>query len=222
MSCVKIYIFFIFSFLFCFICNSCSSSHGTEELVTDEITLKELSNKKENEFSWTRELESVRLIVDVSKNPIVDKSIKLTPKNYVVATTEKKAKIYPYLEGFGNLDTTEINSDLMNNLKSFCNSVCSWNLSLEQIASENSFFMILFKNDVESNWKNYFKVEFEVPTQGNLFESFLIGTPFLEDSVIDFPVRFFCSFGYVDIRVSYLSENLSKINQLKILRWGIK
>lgn len=190
--------------------------------MTDEITLKELSNKKENEFSWTRELESVRLIVDVSKNPIVDKSIKLTPKNYVVATTEKKAKIYPYLEGFGNLDTTEINSDLMNNLKSFCNSVCSWNLSLEQIASENSFFMILFKNDVESNWKNYFKVEFEVPTQGNLFDSFLIGTPFLEDSVIDFPVRFFCSFGYVDIRVSYLSENLSKINQLKILRWGIK
>ncbi len=222
MNCSKVYFFFILSFLCCIVFNSCSNNHLTEELVADEVTLKSISTKTENELSWTKELESTRLVEDISKNSYIDSKVKLTPQNYIVATAEKKSRIYPCLEGFGSLDTTEINSILMNSLLSFCDSICSWNFSINQIESTDAFFLILFKHDVESDWKARFKKEFSLNSQNRLFDSFIVGKPFFEDSAIEIPIRFFCEYGYLDVKVSYLNDSFEKIEQLKIVGWGTK
>ena len=50
---------------------SCSSGQSSEKIISDEVSLKVLSQNREQELLWTRELESVRLLLDTKKNQVV-------------------------------------------------------------------------------------------------------------------------------------------------------
>lgn len=128
--------------------------------------------------------------------------------------------LYPVLEDFGSLDTTGISKELKTFLDSFSETVMKWKLDQKMMNSASVFSLILFKNDVESNWKDKMKTEFFVSDEVPLFASKIYGEPTFIGEEIIVPVRFECKSGSLDARLHVDFASEFKIGQIVILRWG--
>ena len=150
----------IYSYLKCIflllIFISCSSNN--EEIIKYNVdeNLHTIVSQKNEELIWTRELESVRLLKDTKKMEGVASSVKLS-KNVVIASENLYPKIYPYLEGFGSLDTTLVSADLDKLLKTFASSLCFGVFDESLFNSQAVFSFVLFQNDLKNLWKELFK-----------------------------------------------------------------
>ena len=218
---------------------SCSHNQSTDIIYLNEDTLQSITEIKENELQWTRELESVRLLRDISKNEAVSSSVKLTSPVISIAYPEYfGSPVYPFLPGFGSLNTSLINSELKKNLDDFCSSISAWTFSEKALDSSSLFFLALFKFDIENGWKDFFDSDFpsqkkqteispaeegeEVKEEKNsVFDRYIYGEPFFDEESVQIPVRFFCNKGSVDVLL-YCSKDTFKFNQIIIKKWNKK
>ena len=156
-------LYFFSAVIFLGLLSSCSHNQGTDIVYLNEDTLQAVTESKENDLQWTRELESVRLLRDISKNEAVSSSIKLTNPVVSIASSEFfGSPIYPVLPGFGSLNTSSITQEFRKSLDDFCNDVSQWNISEKTLESSSLFFAALFKFDIENGWKTYFGKDFPV------------------------------------------------------------
>ena len=156
----------------------------------------------------------------------VASSVKLS-KNVVIASENNYPKIYPYLEGFGSLDTTLVSSDLDKLLKTFASSL-SFGVFDESLFNPQAVFsFVLFQNDLKNLWKELFKQDMpsfqkeEQETISNsqkVFTSWVVAKPFVFDNEIQVPIRFKKDAKYIDVMLFVSVEN--KIEQIQITQWG--
>lgn len=213
-----LFVLCIFEFLFF----SCSNGQETEKVISDEISLKAISQNREQELLWTRELESVRLLLDTKKNQVVADSIKLEPLVMTGAVTGKNP-VYPYLEGFGSLDTTSISKDMRAFLDETYRCLSKWQIQSLKMQDSSAFSAILFKYDVEKLWEQNFGDKFPVLQDDMpLFTSRLYGEPFIDDSEVQIPVRLYANRGHLDILLYFTSLTPYKIDSIQIKSWGRK
>lgn len=220
----------IYSYLKCIflllIFISCSANN--EEIIKYNVdeNLHTIVTKKNEELIWTRELESVRLLKDTKKMDGVASSVKLS-KNVVIASENNYPKIYPYLEGFGSLDTTLVSADLDKLLKTFASSLCFGVFDESLFNSQSVFSFVLFQNDLKNLWKELFKQDMpsfqkeEQETISNsqkVFTSWVVAKPFVFDNEIQVPIRFKKDAKYIDVMLFVSVEN--KIEQIQITQWG--
>ena len=212
---------FIFILSFGVLFLSCSGSQGPDTAAFDKETLRTLSLEKENQTLWTRELEETRLLQDFSALPDVSPDIRLEPR--IVAAVELSGSpVYPFLQGFGSLDTAGISKELAAFLAAFCTSISTWNFRLEDFAESAIFSAVLFKNDVEKSWNTVFGKDFPIRQEGStdthkgdsetaqgdnprapipesdIFSSYIYGAPFAEEGGVLVPVRFYAKNGILD------------------------
>lgn len=194
---------------------SCSNTQIVDVASFSNETLKEISEKKDDELLWTRELESVRLTRDYSKNQATTTNFKLSPESISIANTRNQV-IYPFLQDFGSLDTSSISSDLEVYLDDLCSLISQWNLESIKCDENSIFSLALFKNDVEHLWKKEFVEEFpifdkESLTEDNkiiIFNEWIFGQPFFSEDSIQVPIRFYCKNGSVDVKI-YIKNDLN-------------
>ena len=211
----------VFSISIFLVFSSCSGSQGLETANFDKETLRGIALEKERETLWTRELESVRL------------------EPHIVAAAELNGSyIFPYLSGFGSLDTTGISKELSEFLEKFCTAVSEWKISADFFAEDSLFSLVLFKNDVEKLWKDIFNTDFPANNlikndksnekrmeSQKVFISYIYGAPFTENSGVFVPVRFYAQKGIVDAALfiensGEASEKSEvKIRQIQIIKW---
>lgn len=212
-------ILFVFSFF------SCSSSN--EEIIKYNLddNLHFITEKKNEDLIWTRELESVRLLKDIKKIEGVVPAVKLN-KYVVVATEDIGSEIYPAIKGFGSLDTTSISSELYTFLESFSQSISLGKIDESLFNSKSVFSYVLFENDLIKIWEDLFGLDmpsFSEEKEKNIldsekvFTSWVYGKPILFDSEIQVPVRFIKKSKFIDI-LMFLSND--KIDQIQITQWG--
>ncbi len=200
---------------------SCSAGHGNDRIFSDTNTIKELASEREKELLWTRELESVRLLLDTKKNASVQDNIILEPV-VMLGAHNSSAVIYPVLDGFGSLDTSSVSKELKTSLDKACTSISKWKVSELNVNSKNAYTAVLFKYDIENEWKNNFKASFPAVEDGaELFSTWLYGNPFAEDDCIQIPVRFFSRYGTVDVLLFFDASNYH-INEIQIQKWERK
>lgn len=200
---------------------SCANSHTVILSDTAGETLRSQSDKKNREILWTRELESMRLVQDIAHTDSVDKAVKLTPQTIVVSAVQTQP-VYPFIDGFGSLDTSLITQDIRNVLDTFCRNV-STGLSADQCMADGCLYSyVLFADDLKNGWKSSFGEEFpEVSENAPLFTRMIYGAPFIDDADYEIPVRFECSGGYIDILLYFEKKGSEyKINQIEIQKWG--
>ena len=188
--------------------------------------LHTIVSQKNEELIWTRELESVRLLKDTKKMEGVATSVKLS-KNVVIASENNYPKIYPYLEGFGSLDTTLVSADLDKLLKTFASSLCFGVFDESLFNSQAVFSFVLFQNDLKNLWKELFKQDMPTfPTEEQetiaasqkVFTSWVVSKPYVFDNEIQVPIRFKKDAKYIDVMLFVSVEN--KIEQIQITQWG--
>lgn len=220
----------IYSYLKCIflllIFISCSANN--EEIIKYNVdeNLHTIVSQKNEELIWTRELESVRLLKDTKKMEGVAASVKLS-KNVVIASENNYPKIYPYLEGFGSLDTTLVSADLDKLLKTFASSLCFGVFDESLFNSQAVFSFVLFQNDLKNLWKELFKQDMptfpeeEQETISNsqkVFTSWIVSKPYVFDNEIQVTIRFKKDAKYIDVMLFVSVEN--KIEQIQITQWG--
>ncbi|MBQ5998757.1 MAG: hypothetical protein IJL70_04725 [Treponema sp.] len=200
---------------------SCSAGQGNEKIFSDTNTIKELTETREKELLWTRELESVRLLLDTKKNPVVQDNIALEPVVMIGAQSGKEP-VYPMLDDFGSLDTSLISKEMKVFLDATCNAISKWQPSEISVDSNSVYSVVLFKYDIENQWKNNFSVSFPViEDKLKLFSGWIYGNPFVGDDYIQIPVRFFSKYGSVDILLIF-TTSVYKITGIQIQKWERK
>ncbi len=120
-------------------------------------SLKAAAEKKISGTDWTFELEKDRLTQDISTVNSIEKKIKLTPQ--VLLNSNYAAKlnpVYPYLEGFGSLDTSNFNSEIKKMSAEFASGLCKNQFSTAFFDASDIYELALFSLELKNRWKETF------------------------------------------------------------------
>lgn len=214
-----------------------------------DLTLRAQSEKRFKEIEWTDPIEKDRLTQNISESPKIAKTIKLTPVIFLCGDYAKNIEpVYPNLDGFGSLDTSGIPDEIKLSVTSFSENLCTLSANDELMMAGSVYELALFESDLKNEWKKVFLEDFpsapedkktkegeskdkEAQKEGEdqeplepekpkfVFDSYIIGNGFEQNSLYELPVRFNCSKGFVDVMLYYYRESVNwKINQIKILR----
>lgn len=210
---------------------SCKNNPETKITYTDVDTVKETIKNRENEIAWSKELESTRLTEKID-NGVKTKDIKVTP-NLMKIKSGFQNPVYPEFEDFGKLDTRSLDNFTYNSINSLCKDLSEnfyCNVS-SYISSKYMFNYVFFRNDFIGGWENVFnekfpyskdEIENNISTQEKeipkIFETWIIGEPFIGEKIVQIPVRFYCKHGTVDVTL-YIEKSQKLIYQITIDRW---
>lgn len=187
---------------------SCSNNSGVQYTINIEDSLKDISDQKEIEMTWTKELESVRLVRDVSKYPSVAANVKISPEVMAVSISDNPP-IFPLLDGFGSLDVTLISSDLYVFLDNFCDKLKEWQFD-ESLMDESAIpSVLIFKYDIEQLWQ----------TDVRLLNDKIYGEPFFDSDQIMVPVRLSNEKVFIDFNLYIKQDGDFKLNQIELNRF---
>ncbi len=196
-----------------FILFSCSNPQASG-IKTPDSTLRSEVSEKSQKTVWTKDIESERLNAKLNQFiNIADKNL-MSPQ-LVQSIKGVTAPVYPQIKELASLDTTGMNSVLLNTIKEFCDALKEGtdNLSV-WFDSEYFFNYVFFQKDLSEVWN------VEVKEGEQLFDRFVICSAFEGDELIQVPVRFYKGKEYIDLSV-FLSYHVGyKINQIEIIRWG--
>jgi hypothetical protein len=150
----------------------------------------------------------------------IDKAVKLTPQT-IPASGTVPAAVYPFIDGFGSLDTSLIPQELRTALDTVCRTISSRENADQLMASGCLYSYVLFLEDFTAGWKETFGEP--VPDKQNstdLFSEEIYGAPFINDDY-EIPVRFKCAKGYADILFCFIKNDSGyKLTQIEIEKWG--
>lgn len=196
-----------------FILFSCSNAQAVT-IKTSENTLRNELTEKSEKTVWTKEIESGRL------NSKLNDFINIADKNLVSpqlvqSLRNVNAPVYPQIKELASLDTSTMNSALLNTVKDFCNAFKDNSDELSKWFYNDYFFnYVFFQKDFSEVWEKP-----ENPEQP-VFDRFVICSAFEGDEVVQVPVRFYKGKEYIDLSLFLSYHGGYKINQIEIIRWG--
>ena len=211
-------IFFSFSLFLIFI-NSCSNSQESKLVYTENNTIKQSVKGKEEEITWTQELEADRLTKIINRRALVLGADVPYNKEIYKITKPSQGMVFPAVSDFGSLDTSKLNPLIKEKLNNFCSLLIKEDYnSVENYFSRKYIFSyVFFKNDFEEGWKKNFSKETFKPSEN--IEKWIFGEPFIGSEIIQIPVRFYADCGTIDITVFLSSGGNNEFYQITIDRW---
>lgn len=222
----KIALFFIFILSLFYV--SCSSGNNSENLSAGTENLLLMSQKIEDKTVWTRELEAVRLISDITKEEKILSSIQLKPPVINVSNIDFPP-VFPVLEGFSSLDLSQTPDDLISFIKNVSDSVSDFSLSKIKSTNNGMESLIYFQNDLKAGYENYFSLKFPEYINQNedeksgvrekIFSSYLIGNPVSRENIVIALVRFYKNESFMDVQMYIENNEDFKLSQIRILQW---
>ena len=222
----KIALLFIFILSLFYV--SCSSGNNSENLSAATENLLLMSQKIEDKTVWTRELEAVRLISDITKEEKILSSIQLKPPVINVSNIDFPP-VFPVLEGFSSLDLSQTPDDLISFIKNVSDSVSDFSLSKIKSTNNGTQSLIYFQNDLKKGYENYFSLKFPEYINQNedeksgvrekIFSSYLIGNPVSRENIVIALVRFYKNESFMDVQMYIENNEDFKLSQIRILQW---
>lgn len=210
---MKIYFSFCV-FLFFAVFSICSCRKKVEFSENSSIKESLLSSFSEKKFDWTDDVWEVS--EKTVNNVKIPSGLQLTPELFAASLEKQKELIFPYIEGFGSLDVSDLNSEASSVIKAFCSNFCA-GLQLEQFVEEKSIeTLVFFCSDVKNFFDSHKKINRDV------FTDFIYGKPFISDNSFQVPVSFWNESVRLTVFVYLNQESDWKINQIQIKKWQVK
>ncbi len=180
--------------------SSCSNSDTTAKFNYDgEETLKTLVEQRETEIQWPQVKNESVASSDTKFNITIKNDMEL----FLYNNSDKE--VYPSLEGFGSLNTSNMSKNLLNFISSFLESVQKKNIDILFFEYEKIYMQTV----LEYNLRDY-------PD----FTDFVIGEAFAFDTPkysYEIPARMYFSGGYTDVTIfCQFIEDAYKIGQCNI------
>ena len=211
---------FIFSIFFSILfIVSCSNTQETKLVYTETNTIKQSVKNKEQEITWTVELDGERLTQTVNRSSMELGADVPYNTDLFKLTNISKAPVYPSIDEFGSLDISGLRPDIKDKMNQFCEAFNS-----ENHAGADAFFSrkyifnyVFFLKDFEEGWvKNYIK---RIPDKPDKLNKWLFGEPFNGADIIQIPVRFYTDYGTIDVTMFLNSGGSNELYQITINRW---
>ena len=219
---------YIFSLILIFSVTACKNSSETKLVYTEADTIKKSVKEREQDITWTLELESDRLTQRINRSSMEIGSDVPYNKELFKISNKKNQPIYPEFSDFGSLDTRNLRPAVKEKLNNFCSSLSSENHNgADSYFSRKYIFnYVFFVKDLEEGWKIIFEQEYpkpkakenEKPAPG-VFTKWTFGEPFIGSEIIQIPVRFYATCGIIDVTVFLNSSGNNEFYQITINRW---
>ncbi len=211
-----------------FLMFSCSNPQVTV-LTSQENTLRNAVQKKNESIVWTKEIDPDQLLGAPNSFISVTKENYITPQ-LLGSLVGLQAPVYPSLQGLDSLDCSAMNSSLINMLNSFGTALCKGTDTLADLFDTNYFYnCVFFKADFPEFLKEYTSIKLpenetesktESKTEQTLFDRYLICRAFEGVDFVQVPLRFYKENEYVDLAVYLTYHSGYKLSQIEILGWG--
>jgi len=228
----------IFSSVLMFSVIACKNSSETKLVYTEADTIKKSVKEREQDITWTQELEKERLTQRINRSSMELGSDVPYNKELFKISKKKNEPVYPEFSDFGSLDTRNLRPAIKEKLNNFCSSLSSVNHSgADSYFSRKYIFnYVFFVKDLEEGWKTYFEQDYpkpepaadakeaketkedEEPAPG-VFTKWTFGEPFIGSEIMQIPVRFYATCGIIDVTVFLNSSGNNEIYQIIIDRW---
>ena len=134
--------------------------------------------------------------------------------------------VYPDLLGFENLDTSGIQGELLETVRSFCGAYIDFtNEGQEKDESGQVKEKSSAKVDAFFSAKTLFSLSlfFADTKEAGAFDAFVVGRPFVGDDLIEIPVRFSGQKDYLFCKLyPIMDKDAWKIQQIEIYKWEAK
>ena len=166
-----------------------------------------------NETVWLEGLSSSAKKTLASNVPGAKKGIPATPETASATDTAADAPIFPYIEGFGILDSSSLSAEAKSALDGFCAALASGNDASGFMTESRKYEFSIFLFDLKENYQSIFGVDFP---ENAIFDSWKYAAPVFGDDFFLVIVRFFANKKYFDAEI-YLdeSENGWRVNQIR-------
>ncbi len=215
--------YFIFTFLFSISLFSCSHQKDGGEETSDLYTIKSLVSQIENEAVWSVELEKERLTKTVKQEAdFIPEGHTLTTENAKLSASLNPA-VYPVFKDFASLNLSNIEYKYVENSEKLCRLLADWDQEklFGAFPSNYRFNYIFFAEELQKGWKDNFGKKFPSSDEKTLllFNRWILGQPARFDNLIQFPVRFYCNSGYVDVTLYMSPDKENTLYNIKIERW---
>jgi hypothetical protein len=236
--------------LFSAVISSCSHLPQVDSDEAVQKTLRAQAAKLDKSIPWTAELEGNILSADITHTDGISTKVKVSPKSIVAGGQESSVEpVYPYLPGFGSLNTSKLSDEAKYAVSSFSDAVSKNGSADAFMADGCAYSLSLFYTDIaqilpQSKSGETVTEDKIVPADesapadqkapadqtlpaaqpaADLFASYIIGEPFIGDTVFQIPVRFITQKNdTVDVWLFLDDESGSwKIDQIQIRKWEI-
>ncbi len=213
---------FILLFILVFPLLSCKNQTESKILNTQDNTIKSTVIQRENDITWSKEIDSYLLEESIKAKKLSDDVINNIEVMKVLPKSQNA--IYPEFENFGKLDISSLSSSEKENVKNFCLEIAKGSENrIEQFFNKQYLFnYIFFQEELKKDWKIKFGEDFpdEIKEEEKLFDKWIYGEPFIGDEIIQIPVRFYCIHGTVDVTLYLNKSRENSIYQITINRWA--
>lgn len=211
-------ILFLFSIFI--ITTSCKNASDSKLIISEDSTVKSIVTNKENNITWSKELEGSRLSTPVNKKLNISNNVAINLDIYKI---NKENYVYPEYENFGKLDTHNLNNETKEKIDNFCKELSNGNFNSLSVYFSNNYIFncVFFTEELKSKWNEYFEepIKEEYSENEKLFNKWICGEPFIGDEITQIPIRLFCDYGYLDITLYLNSKKQNVIYQITINRW---
>jgi len=210
------------------LCPALFSCKKKAEKVLEEYTpLSKSAQELSSSAQWAYEIEGDRLSKKIDSFEAISKSIPLSP--LAMAALEgglPMRGVYPDLLGFENLDTSGIQGELLETVRSFCGAYIDFtNEGQEKDESGQVKEKSSAKVDAFFSAKTLFSLSlfFADTKDAGPFDSYVVGRPFVGDDLIEIPVRFSGQKDYLFCKLyPIMDKEAWKIQQIEIYKWEAK
>lgn len=201
---------------------ACSNSQESKLVYTESNTIKQAVKDKEQEITWTNELEGERLTKVINRGAMQLGSDVPYSKDLYKINQKSQNAVYPDIDQFGSLDTRTLRTSVKEKVNNFCTALIS-----EKHAGTDSYFSkkyifnyVFFMNDLEAVLKN--NLGQELKDDKYPFSKWIFGEPFNGADIIQIPVRFYADCGTIDMTMFLNPNGNNEFYQITIDRWQKK
>lgn len=215
------------SFIISLLLFSCSNSKDLTEESSELFTIKSVVSQIENDTVWSVELEGERLTQPVKNDaPFLSEGHTLTVENAKLSAALLPA-VYPGFKNFASLDISSLEYKFIESASDFSSQISTWNQEklFSNFPSNFRFNYIFFEEELKKGWKNNFNHSFpeknteEEDEDFRIFDKWILGQAAVLDNLIQFPVRFYCNMGYLDVTLYMSPDKANILYNIKIERW---
>ncbi len=191
---------------------ACSSESSEASAITDSEAnfLKQSVDKKRNEIDWTLPLNHGILAEKHDSVEGILRSVRVTKDNIFAGRQDTYAPVYPYLDGFGSLDISNLGAEAKEVIDGFCTAFTTGGDGFTYLPECRQYGLAFFLYDISEHTGS-------PHTREKLkYTSYICGKPIIRDDMFFVPVRFSENNGdFVDVEL-YLQSFPSglKIQQI--------
>lgn len=171
----KLLILIFFSFIF-FSCKNSKKITGITE-----YNIKDYAMLLNESIDWTEEIDGEILTRDINYSDGFDQRLRLSINSYFLGGKELSFKeIKPSIPNFANLDISAYDKDVLDIVKSFCESILKSEDAYENFNQDFLHSYVVFDYNLKSLIK-----------ENGVLVEYILGEPFVSEKVYQCPVRFF-------------------------------